>query len=179
MTDASGLVVIGKITSVYGVKGWVKIHSYTEPMENFMGYQSCYLDRGDQWEPIDFEAAKPHGKGLIALIEGVNDREVARGYCQHDIAILVTEMPVLDKNDFYWRQLKGLKVFTTNAAGDEQLLGEVQEIMETGANDVLVLNQCDGSIDQRERLIPWVPEQVIKAVDLEAGLIRVEWDAEF
>lgn len=179
MTDASGLVVIGKITSVYGVKGWVKIHSYTEPMENFMGYQSCYLDQGDQWQPVEFEAVKRHGKGLVALIEGVNDREVARGYCQRDIAIPVTEMPVLGKDDFYWHQLKGLKVFTTNETGDEQLLGEVQEMMETGANDVLVIKKCHGSIDKRERLIPWVPEQVIKTVDIEAGLIRVEWDAEF
>ena len=179
MTDASGLVVIGKITSVYGIKGWVKIHSYTEPMENLMGYQSCYLDMGDQWEPIDFEAAKRHGKGLIAQIEGVNDREIARRYCQRDIAIPASDMPELAKDDFYWHQLEGLKVFTSNAAGEEQLLGQVKQMMETGANDVLVVRKCQGSIDKRERLIPWIPEQVIKTVDIEAGLIRVDWDAEF
>lgn len=179
MTEASELVVIGKITSVYGIKGWVKIHSYTQPMENLMGYKSCYLDKGDQWEPIDFEAAKRHGKGLVALIEGVNDREVARGYCQRDIAIPVSEMPVLAKGDFYWHQLNGLKVFTTDEKGDEQLLGEVKQMMETGANDVLVVRKCQGSIDKRERLIPWIPDQVIQTVDIEAGLIRIDWDAEF
>ncbi|ARN75392.1 ribosome maturation factor RimM [Oceanicoccus sagamiensis] len=179
MTEASELVVIGKITSVYGIKGWVKIHSYTQPMENLMGYKSCYLDQGDQWEPIDFEAAKRHGKGLIALIDGVNDREQARGYCQRDIAIPVSEMPVLTQGDFYWHQLDGLKVFTTNEEGDEQLLGEVKQMMETGANDVLVVKKCQGSIDKRERLIPWIPDQVIKTVDIEAGLMRVDWDAEF
>ena len=179
MTDSSEMVVIGKITSVYGVKGWVKVHSYTEPMENIIGYQSCYIDRGSRWDPIEFQTVKHHGKGFVALIDGVSDRDKAQLYCQCHIAIPLSDIPALEEGEFYWRELKGLKVFAAGPEGQELLLGTVHEMMETGANDVLVVRQSKDSIDKRERLIPWLPEQVIKKVDVEAGLIRVDWDIEF
>jgi 16S rRNA processing protein RimM len=173
------MVVIGKITSVYGVKGWVKVHSYTEPMENILGYQSCYIDRGSRWDPLDFKAIKHHGKGFVALIDGLSDRDKAQHYCQCNIAIPLSEIPVLKDGEFYWRELKGLKVFAIRPDEEELLLGTVHEMMETGANDVLVVRQSKGSIDKRERLIPWLPEQVIITVDIDAGSIRVDWDIEF
>ncbi len=196
MVDSSELVVVGKITAVYGVKGWVKIHSFTEPMENILGYQSHYLSSGnsgagESWQPLEFEQVKRHGKGLVALIDGVSDREVARHYCQRDIAIPKGEMPELDTDDFYWRDLIGLKVFTINTDGESDadsgqsdpepglLLGTVHQMMETGANDVLVVKKCSGSIDDRERLIPWLPDQVVKHVDMNAGLIQVDWPVDF
>ena len=177
--DTSELRVIGKITSVYGVKGWVKVHSYTEPKENILAYPSRYLERNGSWQPLVFADAKHHGKGLVALIDGVNDREDAQLYCQCDIAIPVTDMPALEQDDFYWHQLEGLEVITTGPDAEQQLLGKVQGMMETGANDVLVVRGSQGSIDKRERLIPWLPDQVIKQVDIEAGIILVDWDAEF
>ncbi|MEH6911411.1 MAG: ribosome maturation factor RimM [Oceanicoccus sp.] len=199
MVDSSELVVIGKITAVYGVKGWVKIHSFTEPMENILGYRSYYLSgsnsgAGESWQPLEFEQVKRHGKGLVALIDGVSDREIARQYCQRDIAIPTSEMPELDTDDFYWRDLIGLNVFTINTGeendgGGEQgdpakvgtgvLLGTVHQMMETGANDVLVVKKCNGSIDDQERLIPWLPDQVVKHVDIDAGLIQVDWPVDF
>ena len=177
--DTSRLVVVGKITTVYGVKGWVKIHSFTEPMENIFGYQSCYLERDGQWQPLEFDAGKLHGKGLIAQIKGVSDREQARLYCQCNIAVSADEMPALEGDDFYWHELEGLLVYTHSSEGEEQLLGKVSHLMETGANDVLVVRKCKGSIDRRERLIPWLPEQVVQEVDIEAGRMQVDWDAEF
>ncbi|EAW29653.1 16S rRNA-processing protein [marine gamma proteobacterium HTCC2143] len=197
MVDSSELVVIGKITAVYGVKGWVKVHSFTDPMENILGYQSYYLSggnkgTGESWQSLSFDEVKYHGKGLVALIEGVSDREVARGYCQRDIAIPISEMPELDTDDFYWRDLIGLKVFSVNIADEHDadteqidpvghgvLLGAVHQMMETGANDVLAVKQCDGSIDDQERLIPWLPDQVVKHVDIEAGFIQVDWPVDF
>lgn len=199
MVDSSELVVIGKITAVYGVKGWVKIHSFTEPMENILGYRSYYLSSGnngagESWQTLELEEVKRHGKGLVALIDGVSDREVARHYCQRDIAIPISEMPELDTDDFYWRDLIGLKVFTINTAGENDadsghsesgeasmglLLGTVHQMMETGANDVLVVKKCNGSIDDQERLIPWLPDQVVKHVDIDAGLIQVDWPVDF
>ncbi len=173
------MVVIGKITTVYGVKGWVKIHSYTDPIENFLGYQECYLDRGDQWEPVDFESIKLHGKGLVALVDGVSDRDEAKRFCQHDIAVRSEELPRLSAGEFYWYQLEGLKVYTVGSNGQDLLLGTVDHVMETGANDVLVVRKSEGSIDQSERLIPWIKDQVIKSVDVGQGIIRVEWDPEF
>lgn len=196
MIDSSELVVVGKITAVYGVKGWVKIHSFTEPMENILGYRSYYLSSGNSgagksWQPLEFEEVKRHGKGLVALIDGVSDREVARHYCQRDIAIPISEMPELDTDDFYWRDLIGLKVFTINTTSENNagsdpgaadmglLLGTVHQMMETGANDVLVVKKCNGSIDDQERLIPWLPDQIVKHVDIDAGLIQVDWPVDF
>jgi 16S rRNA processing protein RimM len=179
LADSAELVVIGKITTVYGVKGWVKIHSYTEPMENFVGYQDYYLDRGDQWDPIDFDAIKRHGKGLVAQIAQVDDREQARLYCQCNIAVTVDQLPALAQGEFYWHQLEGLEVLCTGPDGKEQLLGKMHSMMETGANDVLVVRQSKGSIDKRERLIPWIPDEVITQVDSKAGVIRINWDPEF
>ncbi|WP_101759353.1 ribosome maturation factor RimM [Oceanicoccus sp. KOV_DT_Chl] len=179
MVDPAELIVVGKITTVYGVKGWVKIHSFTDPMENLLGYQQCFLERGGQWQPLVIEDAKFHGKGLVALIAGVNDREQARLYCQCNIAVERSAMPELEEDEYYWHQLEGLEVYTSGADGKELLLGTVQEMMETGANDVLVVKKSKGSIDKRERLIPWLPDQVIKLVDTDAGLIRVDWDPEF
>lgn len=199
MMDSSELAVVGKVTAVYGVKGWVKIHSFTEPMENILGFRSYFLSVGSSgasqgWQPLEFSDVKRHGKGLIALIDGVSDREVAGQYCQRDIAVPIDEMPELEEDDFYWRELIGLKVYTVSAgegvdveggqsnAGDTDkglLLGTVNQMMETGANDVMVVKKCRGSVDDQERLIPWLPEQVVKHVDLEAGLITVDWPVDF
>ena len=178
-TDSSELVVIAKITSVYGVKGWVKVHSFTDPIENLLGYKDLYLERAHEWQPLDFEAAKRHGKGLVALVKGVADRDQAQLYCQCNIAIPVGDMPAVAEGEYYLHQLEGLQVFSTGDSGEEQLLGKVDQMLETGANDVLMVKACQGSIDKRERLIPWLTEQVIQEVDLEAGLIRVDWDADF
>ena len=177
--DSSERVVIGKITSVYGVKGWVKIHSFTEPMENFLSYTDCLIQRGGQWQPISFDEGKRHGKGLIAHIKGVDDRDLAAQYCKSEIAVSAEALPDLAEDEFYWHQLEGLKVLTTNDSGEELLLGKVSHMLETGANDVLVVRKCAGSIDREERLIPYLPGQFIKDIDLEGGLIRVDWAPEF
>ncbi|MFA7554521.1 MAG: ribosome maturation factor RimM [Spongiibacteraceae bacterium] len=179
MVDASDLIVIGKITAVFGIKGWVKIHSYTDPVENLLDYSSCFLESNKLWEPIEFEAAKFHGKGLVALIKGVSDRDQAQLYCQRNIAVLKSDMPPLAGDEYYLHQLEGLDVYAPDAEGQRLLLGKVHQMMETGANDVLVVHASAASIDDRERLIPWLPEQVIKLVDIEAGLIEVDWDPEF
>jgi 16S rRNA processing protein RimM len=179
MVDSADLVVVGKITSVFGIKGWVKIHSYTEPMENLFAYKECFLQKAGQWQPLEFDDVKYHGKGLIGAIKDVDDREVARLYCQCDIAVPKSEMQELPEDDFYWHQLVGLEVYTDQPDDDSVLLGTVAEMMETGANDVLVVRPSKDSIDQRERLIPWLPEQVVKNVDIDQKSISVDWDPEF
>lgn len=173
------LVVVARITTVFGVKGWVKIHSYTEPMDNLRGFKALYVQRNGRWQPLELEQIKRHQKGLIGLICGVDDREQARNWCQSDIAVSASEMPALGDDDYYWHQLEGLRVYTLDAERGEVLLGSVDHMLETGANDVMVVRQCAGSLDDRERLVPWLPDQVVKAVDLEAGTIHVDWDSEF
>lgn len=170
----ANILVIGRIRGVFGVKGWVKIHSYTEPVENLLQYGQCQLKRRQGWEAITIDAGKLHGKGLVAHIKGIDDREQAVALQDCDIAIPPSELPELGQEEFYWRQLQGLSVFS----GDE-LLGRVDHLLDTGANDVLVVKPCEGSLDKRERLIPWVRETVIRQVDIAAGRMEVDWDPEF
>ena len=172
-SDARFLIV-GRIVGAHGIKGWVKIHSYTEPADNLLGYRDWKIRRRDRWEPIEIDNGQQHGKGLVAHIRGVDHRDVAELLKGCDIAIPRSQLPALETNEYYWHQLEGLAVY----AGDT-LLGRVDHLMETGANDVLVVRACEGSLDGRERLIPWAWKQTIRAVDLDAGRIEVDWDPEF
>jgi 16S rRNA processing protein RimM len=173
-TDPGEMLVAGKITGCYGVKGWVKIHSYTEPQENFLRFGQWQLNRRGVMESIDFDGGKRHGKGLVAHIAGVDDRTLAESYAGLEISVPAQQLPALDEGDFYWRQLQGLQVWCTE--GDERvLLGTVDGLIETGANDVLVVKASQGSIDDRERLIPYLPEDVVTRVDLEEAVIEVDW----
>jgi 16S rRNA processing protein RimM len=175
MSEAdTSTLVIGRIRGVYGVRGWVKIHSYTEPMENLLQYGNCRIRRRQGWEAVIIDAGKLHGKGLVAHIKGIDDREQAAALQDCDIAISPGELPELGREEYYWRQLQGLAVF----CGDE-LLGRVDHLLDTGANDVLVVRPCEGSRDGRERLIPWLRETVVRRVDLAAGSMEVDWDPEF
>ncbi|WP_226664904.1 ribosome maturation factor RimM [Microbulbifer aggregans] len=179
-STANELVTVGRITSVYGVRGWVKVHSYTEPMENILRFSQWQLQvpgahGGAQWQPIEIDAGKQHGKGLVVHIKGVDDRDLAAQYCQRDIAVSGSELPQLEEGEYYWHQLQGLQV-VSQFDGSEYQFGQVQRIMETGANDVLVVR---GGVDGRERLIPYLPGEFITAVDLVAGVIHVDWDPEF
>ena len=170
----SDALVIGRINGVYGIKGWVRIHSFTEPAENLFGYRNWKLRRRDGWEAISIDSGKRQGKGLIAHIEGVDDRTAAEALKGSDIAVPQAELPELEGEEYYWHQLQGLSV-----VGNGELLGQVDHLLETGANDVLVVLPCEGSRDERQRLIPWLRPDVVKAVDLQRQTIDVDWDPEF
>lgn len=167
--------VMGKVTSVYGVKGWVKVFSYTQPKENICDYKVWTLEQGAKHKQVDVLACKKHGNGLIAQFDKVNDREAAKMLCDSLVRVATEELPKLSDGEFYWHQLEALEVYTTSG----QLLGRVHHLMETGSNDVLVVRKSKGSIDGKERLIPYLPEQVLKSIDLDAGRIEVDWDSEF
>lgn len=179
--DPAELVVIGQITGVYGIKGWVKVHSYTQPVDNFLHYSGFFISQRSQWQAIEFAEIKPHGKGLVARIEGVADRGQAALLGRSDIAVSLLQLPQLDADDYYWHQLEGLRVCLADSVseGAPVVLGLVDHMLATGANDVLVVQPSTGSLDQRERLIPYLPERVIKRVDLAAQTLWVDWDPEF
>ena len=175
MSEAgSDHLVIGRIGGVYGVRGWVRIHSYTEPMENLLGYEDFKIRRRGQWQPIVIDAGKRHGKGLIAHLEGVDDRSAAEKLRGSEIGVPRSILPELGEGDYYWHQLEGAEVW---AAGE--LLGRIDHLLETGSNDVMVVRPCEGSRDDRERLVPWLPDSVVENIDTEAGRIEVNWDPEF
>lgn len=163
------LVILGRIVGLYGVKGWLRLHSHTRPIENILKYRSWQIRTGDGWQTHEVEAGKAQGKGLIAKLALVNDRDEATVFLQRDIAVARTQLPPLKPNTYYWTDLEGLKVM--NREGQD--FGRVDHLFETGANDVMVIK------GDKERLIPWIRDQVILKVDLEAGLIEVDWDPDF
>jgi 16S rRNA processing protein RimM len=171
---APDLLVIGRITGPFGIKGWVKIHSYTEPMANLLGYGNCQFGREGVFQPLQLEEGRPHGKGLVARLRNVDDRNAAEALKGYEIVVPRAALPDLQGDEYYWHQLEGL---TVSCKGE--LLGRVDQLLETGANDVLVVKPCEGSRDKRERLIPWLMESVVTAVDVKAGTIEVIWDLEF
>jgi len=154
---------------VHGVKGWVKVFSYTEPRENILHYRPWYLRQGGEWRPRACVAGNRHGKGVIARLDGCEDREQARLLMNTEIGVGREQLPATEPDEYYWNDLLGLEVVNLQ----DERLGRVDQLIETGANDVLVVN------GERERLIPFVQRQVVMNVDLEAGVIRVDWDKDF
>lgn len=172
------LVNIGRVTAVYGIKGWVKIHSYTEVAEDVFAYNPWWLKTAHGVKQIEVDEVRAHGKSFVAHIKGVDDRDLAAQYTGADIAVERNLLPELDTGEYYWSQLEGLVVMS-EYSGQLQRLGKIEKLLETGANDVLVVVPDELSIDQRERLIPYIPDQFVLAVDLAAGEMRVDWDPEF
>ncbi len=160
-------ILVGKLSGVFGVKGWVKVFSYTQPRENILGYKTWLLNRSGDWQAIEVVDGKVHGKAIIAKLKNCDDRDQAAALMDTEVAIKPEQLERLSKNEFYWSQLIGLQVITTS--GEE--LGTVKKLMETGANDVLVIGQ--------DCLIPFAAPQIIKSVDLEKGEILVDWTTEF
>lgn len=185
MSDNSGLVLAGKVVSVYGIKGWVKVMSYTEPKEDIFSYQPWQLASADgRLEPIEIDDGREQGVGLVVHIKGIDDREIARLYCQRDILVSKSQMPALEEGGYYWHQLIGLKVYSSFQdealeGSKERLLGTIKQMMETGANDVMVVAPCEGSVDKRERLLPYLTGHYGLDVDLPAGRLTIDWDPEF
>ena len=154
---------------VYGVRGWLKIESYTQPRDNIFGYTPWWLETSDGWRETEVVAGRPQGKGLVVQLNGVEDRDQAAALMDTNIAIERGQLPELPKREYYWADLKGLEVVTQDGVS----LGRVENLLETGANDVLIVR------GERERLVPYIPEQVVTRIDLQAGRIEVDWDADF
>lgn len=174
--DPDKLIILGRVSSVYGVKGWVKIYSYTEPMDRILDYGQWMLSHDGQWSLVTVDKGRSHGKGMVAHFEGCEDREQAREYCGAEIAVPRDRLPELPEGEYYWFELEGQTVVTEQGV----ILGKVDYLMSAGSsNDVLVVKGDADSIDRRERLIPYVPDLYVKDVDLDLGRILVDWDPEF
>lgn len=176
------LVTAGRLGAPYGVRGWLRVQSFTEPAEQLVDYQPWYLRRRQGEEPIRLLDHKWHSGQLVVQLEGVDDRDQAKALGQVEVAVAIDQFPELPEGEYYWHQLVGLPV-TSHYEGGVHALGRVSRLMETGANDVLVVQGKPGdpehpSVDDRERLIPYLPEQVVLEIDLDAG-ITVEWDPAF
>ncbi|MDJ0833099.1 MAG: ribosome maturation factor RimM [Gammaproteobacteria bacterium] len=162
------LIEIGHILAAHGVKGQVKVYSNTSPRENIVTYSPWVLEQAGEQKTVEV-TGKRQGKNVIAQLAGIDDRDQAIGLSGARILIRSEQLPQLEQGEFYWSQLIGLDVVST----EDQAFGRVDHMLETGANDVMVVQ------GDRERLIPFVMDEVVKQVDLDQGQIIVEWDAEF
>lgn len=176
MLTPDQVLVVGRIVSVHGVQGWVKVFSHTDPMENIFTYQPWHLLEGDVWKPVKLTGKRRQGKGLVACLDGFTDRgQAQRELVGRDIAVLRELLPESGNGEYYWRDLIGLRVKLSDGCD----LGQVTTMLETGANDVLVVRGDSESLDRRERLLPWTPGDVVLDVALDRGEVRVDWDPEF
>lgn len=162
-------VVLGRISGLFGVRGWVKVYSHTEPRENIAGYRDWYLQRDGDWQPVRVEQGRRQGKGVVVKLVGIDDRDQAAGLIDCDIAVDRDQLPPLPPGEYYWADLEGLRVVTLEGVE----LGRVSHLFATGANDVMVV------AGERERLLPFVQPDIIRRVDPEQGLIEVDWDPDF
>lgn len=180
------LIVIGEISAVFGVKGWLKIHSYTDPIDNILAYDNWWLDKKGQTRQVIIDEARRHSNGIVVHIKDVDDRDVAKEYCKSQIKIPLSAMPELSDDDFYWHQLEGLQVYLQEPSGQAgALIGTVDHLIETGANDVLVVQleaqleaKSGSKLEPEEILIPYLLGKVVKSVDIDNGTMLVDWQLE-
>jgi len=159
---------MGRIVAPFGVKGWIKVQPFTAETSSLPAYGTWWLGHDGDWQAHQVERSQAQGRVVVAKLRNCENREAALLFRGRHVAIPREAFPQTAANEFYWADLLGLRV-VNEAAQD---FGEVIRVLETGANDVLVVQgEC-------ERLIPFIAD-VIKAVDLAAGVIRVDWGADY
>ena len=160
--------MVGKINGLFGVQGWVKIFSHTKPRKNILNYSPWLVNINGQWQTLEVLKGREQGKTLVARIDGIEDREQARGLVGTDIYIKSSQLPQLPKGEYYWEELIGLEVVNKQ----KLVLGKVSNLFETGANNVLIVQ------GEKEHWVPYIKPYLI-AVDLDKQQILVDWDANF
>jgi 16S rRNA processing protein RimM len=193
-------LLIGRISAAHGIRGWVKVYSYTDPMEQIIDYSPWLLRRqrrvNGKTDPstssqrvseqekkqeqveerqVEVVEGRRQGKGVAVRLSGFEDRNEAETLIGLDIWVSRDRLPQLEPGEYYWHQLEDLVVVN----GKGVTLGKVGAIMDTGGRDVLEVVPTPGSVDDQVRLIPYVPDQIVSEVNLQAGLLRVDWDADY
>lgn len=158
------MIVMGQIAAPYGVKGWVKIRTYTEQQDALLDYAVWWIGKNSNWQEVKVAEAALHNKYLVVRFESCTGRETAEILCGQQIGIPRNLLPNTDNNEFYWVDLIGIQVINLQ----DKVIGQVVELIESKAHDLLV-------IGERRYMIPFV-DHVIKQVDLQAGRLIVDWD---
>ena len=165
--DNEDYIILGHIGGTYGLKGWLKIHSATRPIENILNYSSWWLQSNQGWVSTELVEGRLHGKKIVAKLQGVDDIDAAKHLFNKKVAISRQQLPKIEPKTYYWYDLIGLSV--ENKAG--LVLGKVVDMLETPGNDVLVVKDND-----KRRLIPWVIDLYVIGVQIEVGKIIVDWE---
>lgn len=169
MSNQDNWIVVGRFGRPHGVKGFVTVHSFTEPRDNILRYDDWHAFINNKWQPIKLLNAEVQSKSIIAQIEGYPEREIVARLTNVEIAVHHAQLEELEAGEYYWHQLIGMNVI--NSKGDA--FGKVTEIIPTGSNDVLVVQGV------KRYLIPYLPGQFVLDVDSKQQLITVDWDVDF
>ena len=164
------MVLVGRVLGAFGIRGDLKIESFTDPLRALLRYQPWTLrDARGAERLLDGVSGRETAKGVVAHIAGVDDRDQAEAMRGLEIWVPRAQLPPPSEGEYYWVDLEGLRVLTTEGVD----LGRVAYLFDTGANEVLVVQ------GDRERMLPFLQPDVVTAVDFEAGLVTVDWDPEF
>lgn len=176
LKNSDELILVGNIGASYGIKGWFKVNAFTEIPEGIFEYSPWFVTNNGQQHQVKVADWRRHNKGLIAKFDGVDSRNDAEAWLHAEIFVRADQLPELADNEFYWRDLKGMQVVTDKGYD----LGKVSGLMETGSNDVLVVDaNAKDAFDKSERLIPYIQDDVILSVNKEQNTITVDWDPGF
>jgi 16S rRNA processing protein RimM len=190
---ADDQVVVGRLAGAYGIKGWIRVVSFTDPVDNLKIYRPWSVRRRDGWRRVDVQEIRPHGRGFVVKLAGVETRDESERMAGADVGVPRSSLPPAGPDAYYWSDLIGLDVFDRTG----RRLGQVVRLMETGAHDVLVVADTAASADTQvsadieasddtaasvqarapedaEILIPFVGA-VVGDVDLDAGRLVVDW----
>jgi 16S rRNA processing protein RimM len=162
-------VILGRISGLMGIKGWVKVHSYTEPRESIVGFGSWILCGQGAESRVKVEGGRLQGRTVVAKLQGVDDCDEARALIGTKIAVAREDLPACGPGEYYWADLEGLDVRTLS----DEALGCVDFLFGTGDHDVMVV------AGTRERMIPFVQGRIVHKVDLDCGVIIVDWDPSY
>ena len=170
MSDNERRILLGRIVGAFGIRGQIKIESWTEPRDAIFRYQPWILvDATGNERVFSGARGKESGKHLVANFPDVDDRNVVEAMRGTDIYVLRSALPPPKAGEFYWIDLEGFRVVTVEGVD----FGTVSHLFSTGSNDVLFIR------GDRERMVPFVEPDFVKSVDFDAGLITVDWDPDF
>lgn len=162
-------IVIGQFGRVHGIHGAIRLHSFTEAPDEILKYKAWHIYQNEQWVPAERLSEEVTVKGIFVKLKSYETREIAAQLTHTKVGVKQSQLKSLDDTEFYCFELVGMNVVTTTG----KLLGQVTDVLPTGANDVLVIQ------GEKRHLLPYLPDRVIKRVNREAHEILVDWDDEF
>jgi len=160
-------ILVGKISNPHGIKGWIKVISFTDPIENILSYKKWTISDNETEKTYCLEDSRIQGNKIVIKLEGVNNRDDADLLKNLQIEINRSDLPKLEENSYYWEDLVDFNVIDIKGMH----VGKVDSLFRTGSNDVLVIiNET-----KQRLLVPFIMEEVIKYVDLDKELISIDW----
>ena len=163
-------IYLGKITGAHGIKGWLKIRSFSSPLENILKYPQWIINNQGEEDFYSIEQGRKQNNKIVVKLEKIDDRNTAESLINSKIQILRSDLPKLSNENYYWSDLVGLSVLNS----EDKVIGKIESLIETGANDVMVVNT---SKDERI-LIPFVMHEIIKEVNVDLNYIKIDWPIE-